>query len=71
MKKFHAEWDRKKREFKATVAGCSSNRRLNDTPMQKELQSYTQKGDLEDAKLLEMEMEHNGKNNAGNKIRDM
>ena len=35
LKKTHAEWDRQKREFKSSVAGCISNSRLNGTPMQK------------------------------------
>ena len=55
IKKTHAEWDRKKREFAAVIAACVSCTHTRDNKFQGLLQALVEKASGLDAKLLSME----------------
>ena len=56
--KANGEWNRKSREFTITVARCNMNPNTANTPLLKELTSWTQKGDALDHGLASLESKH-------------
>ena len=54
LTKAHAEWDRKKREFKGTLSTSNQHPRCKESVAEAELESLLDVGDLLHAKLLAM-----------------